>query len=557
MLRATSPAGRGARRRARATASLARSRTGGCELGAAGPCCSPRRLAGRALRALARLGADSDAFVEVERDDAVAAAARAARCEGAFEAGNREVDAAEAAAGPNDLEARVETARAADAAASKLRKAAEKRLRAPEFEGAVRELFKPSRPPDGDRATEYAARGAFLLGDEPGLGDGGEGGAQVRRRLRLAGLLAVTDAVPRSRPTFDKAGPRGRRRAAPWQRRRGRRRRPALGAWLRSCAARRRRRTQLRAGARQMPCGGSAPTPTLAEARLAGTAPRAAAGPCHRSSRRDARLADCGVAGLWRGGRRAGPALIEGGARARRRRRRRWTSRRRARRVGRDGAGAGRASRLCSFARTWCKRRSTDGDGSALEAAAKLAAGGTGVGEPRGAAAAGASARTRGGDLALRPPRRAARRATSPSHYSRGAVSSDDTKNGHSPYGGLARRLAAGDETPPSIPAGVRAAAAAARAAAADADVVERARRRAGDDLRAEARAAAASGRARARRPRAGRRHTARPATPSPRTGRRSSRSCGGLPPLRRLDGRRGRARHEAHAAAAGRRPRP
>ena len=87
--------------------------------------CRPMLLAaalGRAdaLRALARLGADSDAFVEVERDDAVAAAARAARCEGAFEACNREVDAAEAAAGPDDLEARVKKASDADAAASKV-----------------------------------------------------------------------------------------------------------------------------------------------------------------------------------------------------------------------------------------------------------------------------------------------------------------------------------------------------------------------------------------------------------------------------------------------------
>ena len=180
--------------------------------------CRPMLLAaalGRAdaHRALARLGADSDAFVEVERDDAVAAAARAARCEGAFEACNREVDAAEAAAGPDDLEARVKKASDADAAASKLRKAAEKRLRAPEFEGAVRELFKPSRPPDGDRAVEYCARGALLcLGDEAAAsGDGWwKAARKVGRRLRLAdALLAVTDAV-HSQPAYllTRQGPR-------------------------------------------------------------------------------------------------------------------------------------------------------------------------------------------------------------------------------------------------------------------------------------------------------------------------------------------------------------
>ena len=68
-----------------------------------------------------------------------------------------------------------------------------------EGEGAVRELFKPSRPPDGDRATEYAARGALLcLGDEAAAsGDGWwKAARKFGRRLRLAAaLLAVTDAV--------------------------------------------------------------------------------------------------------------------------------------------------------------------------------------------------------------------------------------------------------------------------------------------------------------------------------------------------------------------------
>ena len=437
--------------------------------------CRPMLLAaalGRAdaLRALARLGADSDAFVEVERDDAVAAAARAARCEGAFEACNREVDAAEAAAGPDDLEARVETARAADAAASKARKAAERHLRKPEFEGAVRELFKPSRPPDGDRATEYAARGALLcLGDEAAAsGDGWwKAARKFGRRLRLAdALLAVTDAV-HSQPAYllTRQGPRRAvAEAASKCDEAGGDALSALGAWLRSCvSAAEASHPNLRAAravsaARRKRADADR---RLAEARLAVTA---AAAP-RRGHATDPHAATCTVgliaASLAFGaaGDARGPAPLLREARER------GQAATAALDLGadperRDGSGATALALAVrrgyvGFALELVKRgaRPDGGDGSALEAAARLAAAGAaGAGElVEALLRAGASARTRGGDLALRAiEARGAPANVALALLSRGAACAPTTtkKRPQSVAGGWRAVFAAGDETP-------------------------------------------------------------------------------------------------------------
>ena len=107
----------------------------------------------------------------------------------------------------------------------------------------IRDRFKPSRPPDGDRATEYAARGALLcLGDEAAAsGDGWwKAARKFGRRLRLAdALLAVTDAV-HSQPAYllTRQGPRRAvAEAASKCDEAGGDALSALGAWLRSCVS--------------------------------------------------------------------------------------------------------------------------------------------------------------------------------------------------------------------------------------------------------------------------------------------------------------------------------
>jgi len=447
-----------------------------------------------ALKALARLGADSDAFVDVARDDCVAAAARAARCEGAFEATNRDVIEAEAAAGLTYADCKV--ARDADTNASKLRAAAESLLRAPAFEGAVRELFKPLRPPDRDRVTEYAARGALLcLGDEANASGEGwwKAARKFGRRLRLAdALLAVTDAVatqpaylltrcwPRKAVAEAAAKCHGEGDAL-----------GALGAWLQACvsaaeashpdlraaravnAARRKRAAAQRdadsarkaVDLAEKPRRGHATDPHAAKctvgliaAALAFGAPGDARGPA--SAVRDA---------LERA--EAAKVALDLGADPERR----------------DGSGATALALAVrrghvAFALDLVQRgaRPDGGDGSALEAAAGLAAAGAvGAGDLVAALLrAGASARTEGGDSALKViEARGAPAAVAVALLARGAACSPSLVPKRPQLASTASRwravFAANGETPPAVLAEVCAAAASARAAAKDADVVE------------------------------------------------------------------------------------